>query len=507
MDCAHCGSALREGSHFCARCGTRAGPAGEPSPAGQPALASPPTPGTHHPLSGGGQLLRVLRVVAALVTLALSAVTLTAVLAPAALPVWTVNWLLILPLPPSTQVAEAEMIFLIIVSGIAVLVSGTAVLHTLALLETRAVIMILALAYVGVLVGNTAAFPGGITNSSYVLGQSAAIATWVCLALVLAAGISAVFAAGQHTVLVAGGLIAGVVITGIGAGAAVAQARDFATAGTFQPYEGTYSPVTSTGTGTGSGQAAPATSNQPGACAVGWTSLLDVTTPSMRATVCQSAGQTFLAARLSDGSTIDLPALAQGSGWSAADGTTSYTVDPGFIAIYQNGYLTSDQATTSASGPRSTPDTLTQLAAMVKLAHQGRAEVARLDQLTLGCGSPSTGASLIAQVAANRAQLLTAAEKLAQDSSASGLPIAQFVSSMQWSLNADHAWQHWIVHAWEPWAAAGCAGQVTRNGRADFDQFVADSKQATRAKTSFVNVYDPIAAQHGLQSNWTGLEI
>ena len=501
MDCAHCGSALREGGHFCAICGTRAGPAGEPSPADQPRLAGPPTPVTHHQPPGAGQLLRALRVVAALVTLALSAVTLTAILAPAALPVWMVNWLLILPLPPSTHVAEAEMILLITVSGTAVLVSGTAVLHTLALLETRAVLMILALAYIGVLVGNAAAFPGGISDSSYVLGQSAATATWVCLALVLAAGIGAVFTTGQHTVIVAGGLIAGVVFTGIGAGAAVAQARHFA------PYEGTYSPVTSTGTGTGSGQAAPATSNQPGACAIGWTSLLDVITSSMRATVCQSASQTFLAARLSDGSTIDLPALAQGSGWSANDGTASYSVDPGFIAIYQNGYLTSDQATTSASGPRSTPGALTQLAAMVKLAHQGRAEVARLDQLTLGCGSPSNGASLIGQVAANRAQLLAAAEKLAQDSSASGLPIAQFVSSMQWSLNADHAWQHWIVHAWEPWAAAGCAGQVTRNGRADFDRFVADSKQADRTKTAFVNAYDPIAAQHGLQSNWIGLDI
>jgi hypothetical protein len=501
MDCAHCGSALREGGHFCAICGTRAGPAEEPPPADQPSFAAPPTPVTHHQPPGAGQLLRALRVVAALVTLALSAVTLTAILAPAALPVWMVNWLLILPLAPSTHVAEAEMIPLITVSGTAVLVSGTAVLHTLALLETRAVLMVLALAYIGVLVGNAAAFPGGISDSSYVLGQSGATATWVCLALVLAAGIGAVFTTGQHTVIVVGGLIAGVVFTGIGAGAAVAQARHFA------PYEGAYSPVTSTGTGTGSGQAAPATSNQPGACAVGWTSLLDVTTSSMRATVCQTASQTFLAARLSDGSTIELPALAQGSGWSADDGTTSYSVDPGFIAIYQNGYLSSDQATTSASGPRSTPDALTQLAAMVKLAHQGRAEVARLDQLTLGCGSPSNGASLIGQVAANRAQLLAAAEKLAQDSSASGLPIAQFVSSMQWSLDADHAWQHWIVHAWEPWAAAGCTGQVTRNGRADFGRFVADSEQADRTKTAFVNAYDPIAAQHGLQSNWIGLDI
>ena len=400
------------------------------------------------------------------------------------------------------------MILLITVSGTAILVSGTAVLQTLALLETRAVLMILALAYIGVIVGNAAAFPGGISDSSYVLGQSGATATWVCLALVLAAGIGAVFTTGQHTVIVVGGLIAGVVFTGIGAGAAVAQARHFATAATYPPYEGAYSPVTSTGTGTGSGQAAPATSNQPGACAIGWTSLLDVTTSSMRATVCQSASQTFLAARLSDGSTIDLPALAQGSGWSADDGTASYSVDPGFIAIYQNGYLTSDQATTSASGPRSTPGALTQLAAMVKLAHQGRAEVARLNQLTLGCGSPSNGASLIGQVAANRAQLLAAAEKLAQElvgERASHRPIRQLHAVV--SVNADHAWQHWIVHAWEPWAAGGCAGQVTRNGRADFDRFVADSKQADRAKTAFVNAYDPIAAQHGLQSNWIGLDI
>lgn len=505
MDCAHCGSALREGGHFCTHCGTRAGPAEEPSPADQPVLASPPVT-TRYPQPGAGQLLRALRVVAALVTLALSAVTLTAILAPAALPVWTLNWLLILPLPSSAHVAEAEMILLVIVSGIAVLVAGTAILRTRALLETRAVLMALALAYVGVLVGNAATFPGGIRVSSYVLGQPGATATWVCLALVLAAGIGAVFAAGQHTVIVVGGLLAGAVIASVGAGVAVAQARDFTTASTFPTYEGSYSPVTSTGTGS-SGQAAPASSNQPGACAAGWASLLDVTTSSMRATVCQSASQTFLAARLSDGSTIDLPALAQGSGWSADDGTMSYTVDPGFIAIYQNGYLTSDQATTSASGSRSAPDALAQLAAMVELAHQGRAEVARLDQLTLGCGSPSKGASLIGQVAANRAQLLAAAEKLAQDSSASGLPVAQFVSSMQWSLNADHAWQHWIVHAWEPWAAGGCAGQVTRNGRADFDRFVADSRQADRAKTAFVNAYDPIAAQHGLQSNWIGLEI
>jgi hypothetical protein len=367
--------------------------------------------------------------------------------------------------------------------------------------------MVLALAYAGVLVGNAAVFPGGMRVSSYVLGQSSATATWVCLAFVLAAGTGSVFAGGQPTAVAVGGLIAGVVITGVGAGVAVAQARHLTTVSTFWPGEQTYFPVTSTGASAGGGQAAPASSNQPGACAAGWTSLLDVTTPSMRATVCQSAGQTFLAARLSDGSTIDIPAVADGSGWSADDGAITYTVDPDFIAIYQNGHLTSDQATTSASGPRSAPGALAQLAAMVELAHQGRADVAQLDRLTGGCGSSSEAASLISQVTANRAQLLAAAEKLAQEPSAGSLPVAQFVSSMQWSLNADHAWQHWIVNAWEPWAAGGCAGQVTRNGRADFNQFVAASKQADRAKTAFVNAYDPIAAQHGLQSNWIGLGI
>ncbi|HXN10795.1 MAG TPA: hypothetical protein VN859_06090, partial [Steroidobacteraceae bacterium] len=254
-------------------------------------------------------------------------------------------------------------------------------------------------------------------------------------------------------------------------------------------------------------QVAPASSNQPGGCAAGWTSLLNVTTSGMRATVCQSAEQTFLAALLSDGSTIDVPAVADGSGWSADNGSMTYTVDPDFIAIYQNGSLVSDQATTSASGSRSAPSALDRLAAMVKLAHQGRAEVVRLEQLTQGCGNPSEGASLIDQVAANRAQLLAAAEKLAQESSASGLPVPQFVSSMQWSLKADHAWQHWIIHAWEPWASGGCAGQVVSNGRADFDQFVSDSSHAESTKNAFVNAYDPIAAQNGLPSNWTGLEI
>ncbi len=437
---------------------------------------------------------------ATLVTLALSAVTLAAFLAPAAVPVWTVRWLLILPLPPSAHVAEAEMILLIIVSG-------SAVLSTLTMVATRAQFVVLALAYVGVLVGNAAAFPGGMSVSGYVLGQSGATATWVCLALVLAAGVGSVFAAGQPTAIAAGGLIVGVVITGVGAGVAAAQARHFTTASTVPPDGQTYFPVTSTGAGPDGGQPAPASSNQPGVCAAGWTSLLDVTTPSMRATVCQSASGTFLAAQLSDGSMIDIPAVADGSGWSADNSTMTYTVDPDFVAIYQNGQLTSDQATTSASGPRSAPGALAQLAAMVKLAHQGRAEVAQLNQLTLGCGSPSKGASLIAQVAANRAQLLAAAQKLAQAPSASSLPVAQFVSSMQWSLKADHAWQHWIANAWEPWAAGGCAGQVTRNGRADFGRFVADSEQASRAKTAFVNAYDPVAAEHGLQSNWTYLDI
>jgi hypothetical protein len=500
MDCAHCGSALREDSNFCTRCGTRAGPAGEPSTVYQPVAAAAPALATRRPSPGGGRLSRAIRLVAALVTLGLSAITLAAVLAPAAMPVWTVRWLLILPLPLSAHVAEGEMILLIIVAG-------SAVLRTLTMVATRAEFVVLALAYAGVLVGNAAAFPGGVSVSSYVLGQSGAAATWVCLALVLAAGTGSVFATGQPTAIAAGGLIAGVVITGVGAGMAVAQAHELTTASAFPPDGQAYFPVTPPGADTGGGQAAPASSNQPGACAAGWTSLLDVTTPTMRATVCRSASQTFLAAQLGDGSTIDIPAVADGSGWSADDSTMTYTVDPGFIAIYQNGQLTSDQATTTASGPRSAPSALAQLAAMVKLAHQGRAEVARLEQLTNGCGSPSKGASLIGQVAANRAQLLAAAEKLAQEPSASSLPVAQFVSSMQWSLQADHAWQHWIVHAWQPWAAGGCAGQVTRNGRADFDQFVADSKQADRAKTAFVNTYDPIAAQHGLQSNWTGLDI
>jgi hypothetical protein len=439
-----------------------------------------------------------------LVTLALSAVTLAVFLAPAAVPVWAVRWLLILPLPASAHVAEGEMILLIIVSG-------AAVLSMLTMVTTRAGFVVLALVYAGVLVGNAAAFPGGVSVSGYVLGQSGAAATWVCLALVLAAGAGSVFAAVQPTAIVAGGLIAGVAISGVGAGVAVARARQLTTAATFPSGEPAYFPVTSTGTdtgaGTGGGQVAPASSNQPGACAAGWTSLLDVTTSSMRATVCQSTGQTFLAAQLSDGSTIDIPAVADGSGWSADDSTMTYTVDPDFIAIYQNGQLTSDQATSSATGSRSAPGALGQLAAMVKLAHQGRAEVAQLNQLTLGCGSPSEGASLIGQVAANRAQLLAAAQKLAQEPSASSLPVAQFVSSMQWSLKADHAWQHWITNAWEPWAAGGCAGQVARNGRADFDRFVAASNQATSAKTAFVNAYDPIAAQHGLQSNWTYLDI
>ena len=500
MDCNHCGSALREGSKFCARCGSRAGRAEEPSTAYQAAVPAAPVPGTRHPSPGGERLSQTIRLAAALVTLVLSAVTLAIFLAPAAVPVWAVRWLLILPLPPSAHVAEGEMILLMIVSG-------AAVLGTLTIVTTRAGFVVLALVYAGVLVGNAAAFPGGVSVSGYVLGQSGATATWVCLALVLAAGAGSVFAAVQPTAIVAGGLIAGVVISGVGAGVAVARARQLTTAATFPSGGQAYFPVTSTGAGTGGGQVAPASSNQPGACAAGWTSLLDVTTSSMRATVCQSTGQTFLAAQLSDGSTIDIPAVADGSGWSADDSTMTYTVDPDFIAIYQNGQLTSDQATSSATSSRSAPGALGQLAAMVKLAHQGRAEVAQLNQLTLGCGSPSEGASLIAQVAANRAQLLAAAQKLAQEPSASNLPVAQFVSSMQWSLKADHAWQHWITNAWEPWAAGGCAGQVARNGRADFDRFVTASNQASGAKTAFVNAYDPIAAQHGLQSNWTYLDI
>ncbi|HSZ30483.1 MAG TPA: hypothetical protein VK784_12120, partial [Pseudonocardiaceae bacterium] len=141
-------------------------------------------------------------------TLALSAVTLAVFLAPAAVPVWAVRWLLILPLPASAHVAEGEMILLIIVSG-------AAVLSILTMVTTRAGFVVLALVYAGVLVGNAAAFPGGVSVSGYVLGQSGAAATWVCLALVLAAGAGSVFAAVQPTAIVAGGLIAGVVISGV----------------------------------------------------------------------------------------------------------------------------------------------------------------------------------------------------------------------------------------------------------------------------------------------------
>lgn len=500
MDCAHCGSALRDGSNFCIRCGTRVGQVKEPPAPVQPAVSAAPMPTARRPPPGGERLSSTVRVAAASATLVLSAITLAAFLAPSAVPMWALNWLLIVPLPLSAHVAEAEMILLIVVAA-------SAILRTLMKTVKRAELIVLALAYAGVLVGNAAAFPGGISVSGYVLGQPGATATWVCLAFVLAAGAGSVLAVGQPTMVAVSGLIAGVVIAGVSAGAVVTQAGNFMPASAFASGEQTYLPVTSSGADTGGSQVAPASSNQPGGCAAGWTALLDVTASGMRATVCQSTSQTILAAQLSDGSVIDVPAVADGSGWSADDGAMTYTVDPDFIATYQNGQLASDQATTSASGTRSTPSALDQLAAMVKLAHQGRAEVVQLEQLAQGCGSSSEGTSLINQVAANRAQLLAAAEKLAQEPSASGLPVSQFVSSMQWSLKADHAWQHWIVHAWGPWAAGGCAGQATSNGRADFDQFVADSSQADRTKNAFVNTYDPIAAQNGLQSNWTGLDI
>lgn len=530
--CSECGAPLKPGSQFCTSCGKPAdvaeaptlgatAPAARPQPSEAPTAVSaaavaarapaPPIPagvpwGPHAGGPGGfvrprpltfATVTQILAAVAVVVVATCSLVV-TTVSSP---PTWLARWIFLLPPPTGKTAYQAETAIFI---AVALTTGITCATRTPA---ARVAAPLLTLLVVGVLVGNaidlsTQGFAGG-DYLAFIFNQPESIATWVVGVLVLAGGFTGLFGAhASGRVAAAWGV--GAAVCGIAAVVAATSTPSFSALGDAA------APLGSGSASAGGAIRASAGENVPGSCATGWSTDIDVTTSDMRATVCSAeSGVTYLVMRRADGTDLNAPAEPSGAGWHATSGAFEYEVDPDVIAVYQGGQLETDEAAlgSSSASPAHEPPAFSRLAALVQIAHDGRLAVRRLQRLTLDghCSSVSASTSLIRQVMGNRQQLTRAAAQLQNRVASAGLPVADFERAMRNSLDADRAWSRWISGTWRRWINRGCTGTASRGS--NLRALGRYSRLATRAKATFVQEYDPIAAQHGRRSDWTDVDI
>lgn len=409
------------------------------------------------------------------------------------------RWLLLLPWAHTSAGERFET------GSIAVLALALGVAAALRLGAARVAGTALALAFVAVVATNAVRLADAGSSATYVLGRPEAAATWLCAFLAVGAALGGWGGAPALAL----GVAASTVLTGASAAAVIAAAPSYSFAGATTSTDSSYAAGSTApdGSGYAGSEVGSEADNSPGDCASGWTTDLDVVTTDMHATVCADATDAVLVISLSDGSVVNVSAVAQGAGWNGQSGSTTYHVDPNVVAVYSDGSLTTDEAATGSDSSPASTSPLIELADLVQVAHDGRLEVSQLSDLTGGCGSTDSGNQLIANITSNRSQLLAAAQRLEQSGSANGLPVDEFVQSMQVSLSADQAWGAWITNEWTPWVNSGCTGNLLRTGHADYDTFIADSLQATDTKNAFVNNYDPLAGQQGQKDTWQGSDI
>ncbi|HVV75126.1 MAG TPA: hypothetical protein VHC43_03745 [Mycobacteriales bacterium] len=404
------------------------------------------------------------------------------------------KWLLLLPPPDHLGTYKIEAIVLVSISAIAVL---TIVMRVPA---ARLFGALMGLAVIGIAVGNIIDLSVNARFVALLFNQAESSTTWVAVTLSLfcvfvgAVGVKTDARVGVSLLLAAG-------ICGTAAGVAAAEAPDFnydpAFSSLGSQYEGsTYTPSYSS-------------SNSPGDCGYGWSTALDVATSDIVATVCMASdGTANLVASGPSSESIDADAERTQAGWQAVDNGLEYDVDPDVVAVYQNGELQVDEATTNApiSSASSSTSDFNQLADLVRIAHDGRIHVQRLQRLTLDghCSTISVVTAQLRIVEHNRHELVVAAQRL-ESSTNEDLPVSQFIRSMSSSYAADRAWGRWISRSWSSWVHRGCRGSTPHGQHfAVFNQY---NRRATSTKQVFVAEYDPIAAAHGRRSNWTDVDI
>lgn len=506
--CENCGKRRTPGATFCTGCGTAFS---HPEPGGSPAMATvlrpqpaaigyrppPPWPGPAPATPRYAAATTVLWILAAVVVLACAACSLIAATALESAPSWLARWLLLRPSTSSLTAYRTETIALIVISlgGGVGFVARAAVARVLALL--------LGLATVGIVVGNLIALDLDRRSIAILFSQPESILTWIVVTLCLYCVASGAFGAGRG-LQVAVSSIAAVGVTATFAVVAVTTGPDLSVyysgnvAGAYSPDPD--QPTTSSGDETYAGV--------PGSCADGWDTELNVSTANIVATVCVwSDGTAYLLASGPGSDSIDAMAYSTEAGWHAQTGTLEYDVDPDVVAVYRNDVLEIDEATTNApSDNASGRDDFDQLADLVRIAHDGRVSVERLQRLTLygHCSSRRTAATVLRTVLRNRGGLVSAARRLEARSS-DDLPVAEFRQAMAASYQADRAWGRWIDSSWSPWISRSCSSGLDHG--TNFATFNHYNRQATRAKRTFVARYDPIAAAQGRRSNWTDVNI
>jgi hypothetical protein len=355
----------------------------------------------------------------------------------------------------------------------------------------------------GIQVGNLLAGKLPWSFASALFADAQLTVAWVIAALaVVAIAAGALRSAGGSAVTV--GVVAGWVVLGALAGVAVATSP-----GSLY-YSG--APVTgapSVASGTGSGD-----QSQTGrACPVGPGVLVSsIRTGGGTVTVCRSPGGGYMLHSRIESEYFDAAAHPILGGFQARTGGVTYRTTADSVAAYRHGKLISIESSTGSrhvSATGHTGDPVAELAALVRLAHDGRVIVVSLDEATQHCpASPSTAKDQLQQIVANRTQLVAAANRLAGSATGSiARPAQLFATAMRDSLTADHAWRSWIRGVWVPWVNDGCSGHLARNGNSSWEAFEAGNAAATADKKNFVSAYDPVAAENALRSDWQASDV
>jgi hypothetical protein len=136
----------------------------------------------------------------------------------------------------------------------------------------------------------------------------------------------------------------------------------------------------------------------------------------------------------------------------------------------------------------------------------GRAQISTaIGDVQNNCSiSPDQASQEISQVASNRQSLLDQASALTVPQSAAAQQILNsFQQALQHSIAADNDYSAWMENIfnyyYEP--PQGCFGFVpTDDG--NYSQAVSEDSQASAAKQTLVGVFDRVARQYGLRSNW-----
>ncbi|HEX3899345.1 MAG TPA: hypothetical protein VHW74_09235, partial [Mycobacteriales bacterium] len=313
----------------------------------------------------GGLLL--LRVLAALSTLAIGITSLVAVTS--ASPPSGLRWFLYLPPPPSLRGYKTEMIILIVLGAICLLAFMS---RTTA---SRALAIFPAVGLIAILVINIVNLNEPHQLITYLLSQKTAIAVWVCLGLALIAAGTVAWSEATSAQLF-GVFIAGAVVTGVAVAIVASSAPSFGddfglNSGQIVSGGSSDSSQFSNGDSFGDGDSASSgdgvsngdgldsegdgdtglsSDNSPGECADQWTSELDVVTASLHATICEAPdGDDDLSLSGSDIALVNLPASYDGSSWSADDGNgDDYDVTPDEITVSDDGSVENDEYTSDS---------------------------------------------------------------------------------------------------------------------------------------------------------------